>query len=358
LDQDDADVELVVSDNANTDETPDVLAARAGDARLKVIRQSRLLSVTENWNAAYAASSGDYMVLVGDDDLLLPGYFARLRQLLEECGGPECLTYSCYAFVLPAAITGLARAHYADPHFRIEPALLAARHLGPEARAGIVADMFRFRPRLPLNLQSTAFSRLAASRLHRGLFRAPFPDHYALNGMLMTADSWACVPDQLLVIGVSPKSFGHYSFSGETARGLAYLDSDIDFPGALPGNELLTAMYRWLLLLQEDFPQAAGLRISRGDYVVRQVWDWLRAWRMGSLSPRGCLENLALLHGEDWVLALGLLGDPEIRRAAAARLRLRGDQRADHIWLGLRPAPEEVTTMSDFAAWVGAASSG
>ncbi|MEA2298016.1 MAG: hypothetical protein QOF77_952, partial [Solirubrobacteraceae bacterium] len=42
LDQDDADVELVVSDNANTDETPDVLAARAGDARLKVIRQSRL----------------------------------------------------------------------------------------------------------------------------------------------------------------------------------------------------------------------------------------------------------------------------------------------------------------------------
>lgn len=352
LDQNDPDVELVVSDNANTDSTPDVLAARAGDPRLKVLRQSRSLSVTENWNATYAASCGDYIVLIGDDDLLLPGYFARLRRLIADCGDPECLTYSCYAFVLPSAIAGLERAHYADPHFRIEPSLLAARRLPPEARAAIVADMFRFRPRLPLNLQSTVFSRVAAARLHKGLFRAPFPDHYALNGLLMTAESWACVADQLLVIGVSPKSFGHYIFSGKTARGLAYLDSETGFPGRLPGNELLTAMYRWLLLLQDDFPQSADLRVSRGDYVVRQAWDWLRAWRMGSLSARGVRENLALLRREDWLIALRLVCDPEIRAAAAVRLRLRGDQRADHVWLGLRPAPDGVTSISDFAEFV------
>lgn len=352
LDQDDAEVELVVSDNANTDATPDVLAARAGDARLKVIRQNRPLSVTDNWTAAYAASTGDYVVVIGDDDLLLPGYFERLRRLLADCGDPECLTYSSYAFVLPSAIAGLERAHYADPHFRFQPALLAARRLEPKARAAIVADMFRFRPRLPLNLQSTVFSRAAASRLHKGPFRAPFPDHYALNGLLMTAASWACVADQLLVIGVSPKSFGHYTFSGETERGLAYLDSDIGFPGRLPGNELLTAMYRWLLLLQDDFPQAADLRISRGDYVVRQAWDWLRAWRMGSLSARGVLANLALLRRNDWLQALRLLADPEIRSAAAARLRLHGHQHADHLWLGLRPAPDGVASMSDFATWV------
>jgi hypothetical protein len=352
LAEDDPDIELVVSDNANSDATPEILAARAGDPRLKVVRQDRVLSVTDNWNAAWASCTGDYAVLIGDDDLLLPGYFARLRRLLAESGEPECLTYSCYAFVMPSAIAGLDRAHYADPHFRIETDLLAARRLDAGQRAGIVADMFRFRPRLPLNLQSTVFARTAAERLPRGLFRAPFPDHYALNGMLMTAESWACVPDQLAVIGVSPKSFGHYSFSGETERGLAYLDSEIGFPGRLPGNELLTAMYRWLLLLQDDFPQAAGLRISRGDYVVRQAWDWLRAWRLGSLDARGVLANLALLDPRDWLLGLRLVADPEIIAAAGARLRLRGDQRADHVWLGLRPAPDGVESMSEFAAWV------
>lgn len=352
LAEDDAEIELVVSDNANTDATAGVLAVRAGDPRLKVVRQDRVLSVTDNWLAAYAASSGDYVVLIGDDDLLLPGFFRRLRALLDDCGRPDCLTYGCFAFVSPAAIAGLERAHYADPHFPIDPALLAARQLSAADRAQIVRDMFRFRPRLPLNLQSTAFSRVAAERLPHGLFRAPFPDHYALNGMLMTAASWACVADQLLVIGVSPKSFGHYSFSGETTRGLAYLDSEIGFPGRLPGNELLTAMYRWLLLLQDDFPAAAHLEISRGDYVVRQVWDWIRAWRMGSLAPRELLARAALLDRDDWRLGLRLLADPEIRTAAGARLRLRDHQRADHVWLGLRPAPDGVATLTDFAAWV------
>ena len=44
------DMELVVSDNANTDETPEILASFSGDPRLKVVRTEELIPVHDNWN--------------------------------------------------------------------------------------------------------------------------------------------------------------------------------------------------------------------------------------------------------------------------------------------------------------------
>ena len=351
LGQDDPDIELVVSDNANTDPTPEILTDWGDDPRLRVIRQDRVLSVTDNWMATYEASTGEYLVLIGDDDYLLPGFFFRLRSLLEQRQCPECLSYSAYAFVFPTAVDDLEGGHYADPHFEIPAAFLTSGVLSEEDRAAIVTDMFRFRPRLPLNLQSTAFSRAAAERLPDGPFKAPFPDHYALNGLLMTARSWACSADRLITIGVSPQSFGHYAFSGQSGRGMNYLGSEVELPNRLPGNELITAMYRWLLLLQEDFPQAASLTISRGDYVVRQIWDWIREWRMGG-EPRALLVRLSQLAPSDWLAVARLLGDREILRAARTRLTLRRDDRANHMWLGLRPTPPGVRDLPGFAAWV------
>ena len=67
LDQPYDDMELVVSDNANTDNTPNFLAS-ISDPRLKVIRTEEPVSVTENWNRALNSSSGDYILMIGYDD--------------------------------------------------------------------------------------------------------------------------------------------------------------------------------------------------------------------------------------------------------------------------------------------------
>jgi hypothetical protein len=311
------------------------------------------LSVTDNWTSAYAASTGQYIVLIGDDDFLLPGYLSKVRALLEDHAMPSCLTYSAYSFAWPSALAATTYAYYAAPHFAISQALLDQRQLSRQARTAIVADMFRFRPRLPLNLQTTIFARKAADALPHGLFKPPFPDHYALNGLLMTAPSWACSAERLLVIGVSPKSFGRYFFAGQSDQGLKYLGSELVLPGSLPGNDLLTAMYRWLMVLQEDFPLAAQMRISRGDYVIRQLWDWLRAWRLGLLPARAVLARFRLLETTDWLEMARLGLDREIWRAADARMRLRRDQTVQHVWLGMTEAPPSVRTLPEFAAFVG-----
>ena len=77
LDQSYEGMELVVSDNASADETRDVLAS-FDDARLRVVRLDEPIPVTDNWNNALAESAGDYLLLIGDDDYLLPGYCERI----------------------------------------------------------------------------------------------------------------------------------------------------------------------------------------------------------------------------------------------------------------------------------------
>jgi glycosyltransferase involved in cell wall biosynthesis len=62
-------IELIVSNNASTDGTEHYLET-LNDSRLRVLHQSKSLSMLENWNACVVAASGEYFLLLSDDDLL------------------------------------------------------------------------------------------------------------------------------------------------------------------------------------------------------------------------------------------------------------------------------------------------
>lgn len=82
LDIDDPDIEVIVADNASTDNTGDVVRA-AADPRLIYLPSDRRVSMRENFNRALCASSGEYVLFIGDDDAVLTGQFRHLRSLLE-----------------------------------------------------------------------------------------------------------------------------------------------------------------------------------------------------------------------------------------------------------------------------------
>jgi glycosyltransferase involved in cell wall biosynthesis len=71
-------VEVLVSDNASQDHTAEVLASFSENPRLRVIRQERTLSMVENWNVCVSAATGEYFLLLSDDDLLEPEAIAQL----------------------------------------------------------------------------------------------------------------------------------------------------------------------------------------------------------------------------------------------------------------------------------------
>lgn len=77
LGQDYEPLEVLVLDNASTDETPEIVARYAGNPRLRSIRHPLNIGLTPNHNAGLARASGAFIAFLSADDVLLPGAAAR-----------------------------------------------------------------------------------------------------------------------------------------------------------------------------------------------------------------------------------------------------------------------------------------
>jgi glycosyltransferase involved in cell wall biosynthesis len=73
--QRDVDVEVIVVDEASTDDTPAVLAALA-DTRVRIVRHDTPLGVSTARNRGAAEARGDWVAFLDDDDLWAPGKLA------------------------------------------------------------------------------------------------------------------------------------------------------------------------------------------------------------------------------------------------------------------------------------------
>ena len=81
--QDFGDFELVICDNASTDETERVCNGY-DDPRLRYVRFGELVGQAANWNRSLALANTDYVVLLHADDLLLPEFLHRASKVLDE----------------------------------------------------------------------------------------------------------------------------------------------------------------------------------------------------------------------------------------------------------------------------------
>ena len=347
------DLELVISDNANSDKTPEIISQFVGNPRVKALRLETPVSVTENWNNALSASSGDYNLMMGDDDYLLPGYFLWMEKILDKYDQPDCVVHNAYSYVAPGSIADNPHSFYSESHFRFRDDLTEEGLLSPAQRSGIVRDMFDFKVRIPLNMQTTLVARKAFGMVGGGVFQKPFPDHYALNALLLTAPNWVFSPKKPLVVGVSPKSFGHYIYSNEQASGLSYLGINADFPGRLPGNELLNGMHVWLALLKENYPELLkNIEIDRPGYVRRQFYAWFMQRKLGGIKTVDLLRNLALLTFSDW---LGLSATVLDKASWVRLLRVlsldSSKSSAEAQWNSLLPL-DGVTDIQQFEYWL------
>lgn len=341
------DLELIISDNANTDSTPEIIARYAGDRRVKILRLEEPIPVTDNWNNALFAASGDYIMMMGDDDLLLPGYFVRMAQIVDQHGQPDCVLHNGYSYVAPNSIGENQHGFYSRAHFNFGPDLTTEGVMPMAQRFSIVHDMFRFSVRIPLNMQTTLVRRDKLPRFH-----PPFPDHYALNSLLLTADKWVFTPEKLLVVGVSPKSFGHYFYSSKHKSGLAYLGIAPDFPGMLPGSDLSNGMHMWLNLLKKNLgDKLQGVEIDRGGYVRRQVFAWYMQRKLGVLSSSDFLVNFRYLSPRDWWGLFLSLFDKASWNKLANLMRSSKKSSAEVQWNSLQPLPG-VLDIAQFSDWI------
>lgn len=76
-------IEILVSDNASTDGTQ-MFMRQIQDTRVRYIRHSENLGMFENWNFLLTRASGQYFLLLSDDDLLFENAIMILISLIKD----------------------------------------------------------------------------------------------------------------------------------------------------------------------------------------------------------------------------------------------------------------------------------
>src|SRR5262249_10962000 len=92
LSQEFADYELVICDNASTDETP-LICRRYNDPRVRHVRFEQLVGQAANWNRCLELAQGEYVTLLHADDLLSPAFLPCAVAVLDahrEVGLAHC----------------------------------------------------------------------------------------------------------------------------------------------------------------------------------------------------------------------------------------------------------------------------
>jgi glycosyltransferase involved in cell wall biosynthesis len=84
LEQDYADFELLITDNASTDGTEEICRALAAkDRRIRYIRNERNLGAAGNFNLGFERTSGEYFKWCAHDDLLSSNYLSECVRALD-----------------------------------------------------------------------------------------------------------------------------------------------------------------------------------------------------------------------------------------------------------------------------------
>ena len=94
-------LDILVSDNCSTDRTADVVRA-ANDPRVRYVNTGQRLSMSHNWEFALSHVPVDdrYVMVVGDDDGLVPGALERVAALVRETKA-KALNSTFVTFIWP-----------------------------------------------------------------------------------------------------------------------------------------------------------------------------------------------------------------------------------------------------------------
>ena len=274
--QDDDDWELVVSDNDSEEDIAGHVAS-LGDERIRYVRTASFVPVTENWNTALEHSAGRYVVMLGDDDGLMPGYVAAIRELVDRFAAPDVIYQSAwllsYPGVQPSEPDGFLQAYGYSTFLRgaKEPFVL-----DPATARRSAGKAMRFRSRHGFNMQfSTVSRRLVEELAPQGpFFQSAFPDYYATNVLFLTARSIVVEPRPLVVIGVTPKSYGFFHLNAQETAGKAFLGTAAEPQQRLaemPGTNINTGWLSAVEAIAQRYPALARAAPGRARFRLLQA---------------------------------------------------------------------------------------
>lgn len=92
--------EVIVSDNFSQDHTKQVFDS-FNDARLKYVNTMQRLSMTDNFNFGVSHAKGDYIIIIGDDDGIMPNAIDRLCNIIDKYPS-DLYTWPRHGYIWPS----------------------------------------------------------------------------------------------------------------------------------------------------------------------------------------------------------------------------------------------------------------
>lgn len=253
--QDYSEWEIIVSDNHSEEDISGYIHS-LDETRIRYIRTKSFIPVTDNWNNALTSCTGDYIVMLGDDDGLMPGYFSRLVTLFHQFPDPDYVYLGGYFFAYSGAVAGSP-----DGFLRRDSNSLMRDEgnywLDVAHAHSVAADYLNFKMPIASNMQFSLISRRMVNELSKDgpFFRSPYPDFYATPLLFLRSKRILICPSPMVLVGISKKSYGAFHFDGRTAAGTDFLGNTAQLDTAyqqdssmLPGTKYYDS---WLMAMRE-----------------------------------------------------------------------------------------------------------
>jgi len=282
--QEDPEWEIIISDNHSEEDVGGYVESLQ-DERILYRRTRQALAVTDNWNAALELSSGDYVLMLGDDDGLLPGYLSRMRELVERFQRPDMIYTGALLFTYPGVDPSHPGGFLAsNTHAEFFGDATEPFILEHDRAVAAVRRVMDFRLAFNFNMQLSLISRGLIERMRsRGeFFQSAFPDYYATSAALLQASRILADPSAHVVIGVTPKSYGFFHLNEREEEGRQLLGGQHE--RALPGTNINDGWLSAMLALEANFGSQYGLRVNRRRYRFLQASYVYTAKRRGNAS--------------------------------------------------------------------------
>lgn len=330
LRQDYDDWELIISDNDSEEDVAGYVRS-LGDERVKYYRTESFVPVTDNWNNALEKSRGEYVIMLGDDDCLMPGYFTTLDRLIEEYDSPDVIRTRAYLYAYPGVMQGFPEGFLRPfPECDVFPdPALGPRFLDRKQAVHLAERSLSFEMLLGYNIQFSTIRRTFIESLeHKGkFFQSAFPDFYTTNVLLLKAERLLICPLPLVAIGISPKSYGYFHFNSKESQGIEFLNSFDPEDSArlrrivLPGTHMNTGWLSAMESLALNYGAERNLRVNYRRYRILQTIYVYDNFYMLGMVPRETLkaleaalrpwERLVFGGGVSFLLKLARLMRPE-----------------------------------------------
>jgi len=281
LRQDYNDWEIIVSDNFSEEDIAGYVKS-LNDQRIKYYRTKSFVPVTDNWNNALYKSSGDYVVMLGDDDCIMKGYFNILRDMVEKYNSPDFIYTNAFQYAYPGVMPGFPEGFLQSyGHAAFFEAAKEPFWLPKKESLEMVRQSMNFRTAFTFNMQHSLINREFINSLEtKGkFFQSPYPDFYATNVMLLKAKRILICPIPLVTVGVSPKSFGFYYFNEREKEGVDFLKNLPDAESVrrlqdilLPGPDMHTSWLFAMETIKLNYGSEFDLKVNYRRYRFLQTY--------------------------------------------------------------------------------------